>query len=163
MQTVEPIEEVETSEYERERGKPMPNLSHSRIEARLGAALLAQEGNRYMVGVELTLQFADGTILARGIAVLPARPVNWGLEPARCSEIPILVVEIDSPTQGYLEVMRKRDLYFAQGVESVWVVQPDMQSISIYRPSEPRPHIVQRGEAKDPATGMAVGLESLFA
>ncbi len=163
MQTVEPIEAVEVSEYEQERGKPMPNYSHSMIELRLGAAFLAQGKGRYNVGAELTLQFDDGTILTPDIAVMPVRPVNWGLEPARCNEVPILVVEVNSPSQGYFEVMQKRDRYFAQGVESVWVVQPASQSIDIYRPNQQRPQIVQQGEAKDPATGLTVSLEDLFA
>lgn len=163
MQTVEPTEAVETSDYEQERGKPMPNLSHGRIELRLGAALMSQENDQFMVVIELSLQFNDGSTLTPDIAVMPVRPINWGLEPVRCKETPLLAIEIDSPTQGYLEVMRKRDLYFSHGVESVWVVQPASQSIDIYLPGQQRPQIVQQGEAKDPATGLTVNLDDIFA
>ena len=73
------------------------------------------------------------------------------------------MVEILSPRQGYQEIMDKLDIYFAHGVQSAWVVQPASQSIDIYCPGEQRPQIIQQGEAKDPATGLSVQLEKVFA
>ena len=78
-------------------------------------------------------------------------------------DVPLLVVEILSPHQGYQEIMDKLDVYFAHGVQSAWVVQPASQSIDLYRPGEQRPQIIQQGEAKDPATGLTIRLEEIFA
>ena len=163
MQTVEQTGAVGASDYERERGKPRPNLSHGAIQLRLGAALLARASDHYLVVSELTLEFADGVSLTPDLAVLPARPISWGLEPSKCRDVPLFVVEIDSPTQGYLEVMRKREAYSAHGVGSLWVVQPASQSIDVYLPGQPRPQIIQHGEVKDSSTGLAARLDQIFA
>jgi len=37
------------SEYERERGKPMPSLNHGTVQMRLGSELLRRYGNEYSV------------------------------------------------------------------------------------------------------------------
>src|SRR5579875_3991810 len=105
MQTEEHTEEAEISDYEKERGKPMPNLTHGAIQMLLGAQLLAQATGRFMIISELTLEFPDGRTLTPDLAVLSKRPINWGREPARCREVPLLVVEIVSPSQGYQTVV----------------------------------------------------------
>ena len=167
MQTGEQVEGGETAVepcgYDEERGKTVANITHSVIQTKIAGRFDVQGEDRYWVGTELTVEFDDGLVLTPDIAVLPKRPLNYGLEPARCREVPLCVVEIFSPTQGYLEIMEKRELYFSHGVESVWVVQPASQSIDIYRPGEQRPQIIQQGEAKDPATGLSVHLERVFA
>lgn len=154
---------IESSDYNEDTGKPMANLSHSVAQANLAAEFHHGGKNKYLVGSELTVEFADGKVLTPDIAVLPKRPIDWRREPVRYQEVPLLVVEILSPRQGYLDIMVKLDIYFANGVQSVWVVQPASQSIDIYRPGEQRPQIIQQGEAKDPATGLTVRLEEVFA
>ena len=77
--------------------------------------------------------------------------------------MPKLVVEIPSPSQGFQEIENKLDLYFAHGVESVWIVQPGMQTVAIYLPNAPRPQVFTTGEVRDPVTGLAARLEEIFA
>ena len=164
MQIAAPIEsEATLSDYEKERGKPMPNLSHSIVQTKIAGRFDVQGEDRYLVASELTLEFADTTVLIPDISVLPKRAVDWRREPTQCRDVPLLVVEILSPRQGYQEIMDKLDVYFAHGVQSAWVVQPASQSIDIYRPGEQRPQIIQQGEAKDLVTGLSVHLEKVFA
>ena len=167
MQTVDQIEAqeevVELSDYEKERGKPMPNISHSLLEMRLGARFLAQAAGRYLIAPELSVEFADKLTLTPDISVLPQRQIDWVREPVHCQDLPILVVEILSPSQGYMSVVEKIDAYFVHGVQSVWQVNPALRLIAIYQPGVDKPEIIQRGEAKDPVTGLSVHLEDLFA
>ncbi len=166
MQTVEQIEgqkSVELSDYEKERGKPMPNISHSVLEMRLAIAFSMGASERYLVTPELTFEFADGLALTPDIAVLPKRSINWGREPARCREVPLLVVEIVSPSQGYQTIVDKVDAYFAHGVQSIWEVSPALEMIAIHQPGNDVPQLFQQGEVKDPVTGLTVRLEEIFA
>lgn len=166
MQTIESSEVqgevVEPGDYERERGKPMPNITHGAVQANITGCFYSQARGKYRIVTEMTLEFADGMVFTPDLSILSKRDLDWGGEPVRCKEVPILVVEIVSPTQGYLEIHQKRKAYFGYGVESVWVVEPDLQAIAIYRPGEARPQIVQQGEARDPATGLKARLEEVF-
>ena len=141
----------------------MPNYSHGAVQANIIGIFYAQAGAKYRISSELSLEFDEKTVVIPDISVLPRRAADWGGEPVRCKEVPILAVEILSPTQGDLELHLKRNAYFARGVESVWIVEPDLQAVAIYRPGEQRPQIIQQGEAKDPATGLVARLEEVFA
>lgn len=152
-----------TSDYERERGKPMPNYTHGVVQANITVSLAVQAGTNYRVANELTFEFDDGLVLTPDISVLARRPVRWRREPARCREVPVMVVEIVPPSQGYSVAVEKIDAYFAHGVQSVWEVNPALEVVALHRPGEQRPHIVQQGEAIDPATGLTVRLEEVFA
>ncbi len=162
MQTIEQIAADEISAYEKERGKPMPNLAHSILEPRIASALHAQTADRYLVAVELTLELADGSVLTPDVTVLAKRPIHWSREPAHCRDLPILVVEIVSPSQGYLSVVEKKEIYFRNGVQSLWEVNPALRVIAIHRPDREVPDIFQSGEAKDSVTGMSVSMEDIF-
>ena len=167
MQTIEPCEvrrgAAEPSDYEKERGKPMPNITHGAVQANITGCFYAQVKGRFRVVTEMTLEFEDGMIFTPDLSVLPKRDLDWGGEPVRCKEVPLLVVEIISPTQGYLEIHQKRQAYFAHGVGSVWIVEPDLQAVAVYRPGEARPQLVQQGEVKDLTTGLTAQLEDIFA
>ncbi len=166
MQTDEITEEqeaVELSDYEKERGKPMPNMIHGLVQMRLGAQFLAQATDRFLIASELTLEILPTSSLTPDLAVLPKRALNWGREPARCKDVPISVVEIVSPSQGYQIIVDKIDLYFGHGVQSVWEVNPALKYIAIHRPGEKEVRVIQHGEASDPATGLTVRLEEVFA
>ena len=160
MQTAE-APKIEVSDYEKERGKPMPSLNHSMVELRLAVAFAAFTD--FSVLPELTLELPEGQRLTPDISVYPRIPPDWRHDVIRMKVMPKLAVEIPSPTQGFQEIEDKLDLYFAHGVESVWVVQPGMQAIAIYLPNAPRPLVFTTGEAKDPVTGLTARLEEIFA
>lgn len=142
--------------------KPMPNITHAVIQMRIGARFSAQAGDRFLIASELTLEFTDGSTLVPDSSVLPMRKLKYALEPARCQDIPLFVVEIYSPTQGYLDLTEKCDQYFAHGIASVWLVQPAFGIIAVYRPGEDRARIFQQGEVRDPVTGLSVEIGDLF-
>lgn len=75
----------------------------------------------------------------------------------------MLIVEILSPSQGYQSVVEKIDAYFANGVQSVWEINPALRRVAVYEPGANHPLIFLQGEVKDPATNMTAQLEQIFA
>lgn len=156
------------------REKPMTvrNRWHSRAMARVshylvswldqqpaprGAVLCGEAGCRLRrdpdttvgidvvyVGPELAHQEPDDTTLIDGV--------------------PILVVEILSPSDTLEEIHEKVDKYLQAGVKLVWVIDPHDQTVTIYQPGMP-PHLVNvtqelSGEAHLP--GFRVPVARLF-
>lgn len=161
MHTTEEEEAVKPVDYEEERGKPMPSLNHAAVQSALIVAFAPSK--EFSILSELTLELPDGARLTPDISVYPRLAKDWRHDVVRMKTMPKLAVEIPSPSQGFQEIADKLDLYFAHGVESVWVVQPGMQSVAIYLPNVVRPIVVTEGEAKDPVTGLTARLEDLFA
>ncbi len=122
---------VGLSDYELERGKPMPDLTHGAIQANLIVQLAVNYGPRFRVASEVALATVpEGT--TPDIVVYPARELNFVNESARQADAPLLVVEIQSPSQSNDEMVDKTFGYFAFGVKSCWVVFPAMQGVAVY-------------------------------
>lgn len=65
---------------------------------------------------------------ARFAAYKQANP-NWQAEPLRL--IPDLVVEVMSPTDRFVTIHEKVQLYLKDGVKMVWVIEPERRTVSI--------------------------------
>ena len=151
------------TDYEKERGKPAPDVLHSIAQTRILLQLHAGCDDSYMVLPELDLEFADGTVRTPDICILPKRKINWGLEPLLCREVPLLAVEVLLLGQTNDDVLDRLDVYFTHSVQSAWVVNPSLQAITTYLPNGQRSQIIRQGEVKDPASGLSVWLEEVFA
>ncbi len=149
------------SDYELERNKPTPSFNHGVVQHRLGTAL--SSFSAFTLASELTLKFPDGEKLTPDLCAYPRRTIDWSRDIIGMTEMPRMVVEIVSPCQGFQDIMEKLDRFFAHGVESAWVIQPYSQSITIYLPGQSRPLNFFQGEVRDPATGMTVRVEDIFA
>ena len=154
-----PATETAVSDYERERGKPMPSKQHSRIQYRLVAAFLPYEPE-YVGFSELTLEL-DGWQVTPDLCVYAQGDVDLTHEEVRVSTPPRLAVEIASPTQGTQELVDKARRLIEHGVASCWLVQPALRTITIFgKDGGSKTH--SEGVAKDPATGIEVTLEGVF-
>lgn len=151
----------ELSDYEKERDKPMPSLNHAFVQARLIVAFAASP--EFSALPELTLGFPDRDPLIPDIAIYPRLTPDWLKDQTRVRAMPRSVVEIVSPYQGLQDILDKLEVYYAYGVESAWVIQSGFQLITIYLPGQPRPLNFPQGEARDPATGLTVRVEDIFA
>ncbi len=78
---------------------------------------------------------------------LPAGPPQGFLEVA-----PELVVEIISPGDRWQEVRQKLEEYFAIGVDWVWIVEPENQTVLVYHSSTD----VEKFEAEESLSGQGV-------
>jgi len=147
------------SDYERERGKPMPSLLHSAVQLRLGSLLMAKYEEQYSVFSELTLDFNPPLI--PDLCVYPKMALDWSVDQVRVTDLPLLVIKIQSPTQSVQELVEKVQRYLAEGIQSAWLVEPMFKLIAVYAPGA-EPQIYTQGEVTDPVTGISVTLEDIF-
>lgn len=154
METLEML-----SEYELERGKPMPSKNHAIVQTNLILAL-SRVAAELSVLSELTIDFETGP-LTPDICLYPQLEIDWIHDEIRMSEVPLLVVEILSPRQYLSDLTEKMELYFAGGVKSGWLVQPSLKSIAIFTPDMDST-VYTAGEMTDPALGITINLGEIF-
>ncbi|MFQ3597152.1 MAG: Uma2 family endonuclease [Chloroherpetonaceae bacterium] len=163
MENVEHVEAVETlaelsvSDYEKERGKPMPSLNHGILQSKLVALLLAEK--KFMVGSEITLDLSPRA--TPDIVIFNKRKIDWQHDEKRMTEMPITVIEILSGTQGLENFDEKLTRYFNAGIKSVWLVQPFIETIAIFLPNQ-KPKVFSSGELYDEATGIRLSVSEIF-
>ncbi len=154
METIE-----QRSTYEIERGKPMPSDNHSLVQLNL-SLLLAHFRSQFSIRPELNLEL-NGQRYVPDLCVLPKRTTDYHHDTIRITDVPLLTVEILSPTQSVDDLVEKAKTYFDAGVQSCWVVLPVVQSIYVLEAGKP-PRMYTEGTLADPATGIEVTLEDVF-
>ena len=50
----------------------------------------------------------------------------------RMTDMPVLAIEILSPKQGIYDIKQKFQAYFALGIPSCWLVQPEIEAVTVY-------------------------------
>lgn len=77
---------------------------------------------------------------------------------------PVLAVEILSPSDKHEEVVEKIEVYLESGVALVWVVDPDLRTITVHKPGqEPELFNVNQELSGDPQLpGFRLPLAELF-
>lgn len=129
--TIEPL-----SDYELDRGKPMPDTIHAAIQMNLGVELSIRYRQSYRILSELSLAtIPDGT--TPDVAIYPAFSLDYEHRSAKRTDAPFVCIEIQSPSQsnrdaGPEEMIDKTGIYFAFGVKSCWIVVPAMRGIFVY-------------------------------
>lgn len=148
------------SDYERERGKPLPSLNHSITQTRLILALSEYEPE-YTIFSELTLDL-DGFCITPDLSVYPKMEIDFTQDQVRMTEPPLLAVEIESPTQSTQDLVDKARQMIEAGTQSCWIVQPSLQTITVLT-GDLKPKTFTEGTVDDPATDITVTLEEIFA
>lgn len=69
-------------------------------------------------------------VKAERLAALTAADPDWDTGPVPL--VPDLIAEVVSPTDQYSEVTRKVERYFRDGVQIVWVVDPQVKLVIIH-------------------------------
>lgn len=147
------------TDYELERGKPMPSANHALIQtSMIGAFLRCAEG--YSIFTELSLEL-DGQPYVPDVSVYPRLKADPLHDQIKLTEPPLLVIEILSPTQPLDELIQKANAYLGAGVKSCWIVQPALEVIAVME-ADKKPKLYTGGEVTDPGTGMTVNVEEIF-
>ena len=151
----------EKTDYELERNKPTPSWNHSEIDFALTAALLPYR-KEYSIKPELSLELTTGKATP-DLCLYSKRQANAAKDIIRMTEAPLLTVEILSPKQAYDDIWEKiRDIYFPAGVLSCWLLIPTSRLLQIFTP-DGKILTVTSGNVRDPALGIEINLEELFA
>ncbi len=118
------------------------NRRHSKVMIAVGHILLkwvisrdlggevagGEAGVRLRNNPETTVGMDAAYFSAESIAQMPENQ-SWYEGP------PVLAVEILSPSDTHGEVVAKINLYLECGVPVVWILDPDFQTLTVYRPS----------------------------
>jgi Uma2 family endonuclease len=159
METLEAVK----SDYELERGKPMPSKLHGRLQARLIGLLYVSCGQTHTIYSELSIALPP--LFAKQV---PDVAVYEGLVPySLADEItvkvpPMLAVEIVSPTQALSEITDKVEGYLTAGVKSCWIVLPELRSVVLSTQAGHYQTFDNPATLRDSATGIELELASLF-
>ncbi len=125
------ITEKVLSEYEIQRGKPMPSKNHSIIQRNLIFQLMLKYGNVYEIFSEISLELSDWESTP-DLAIFPKMKINFLEDEIRLTETPLCVIEILSPTQALSALTSKANKYFKNGVKSCWLVLPSLRNIYVF-------------------------------
>ena len=124
------------SEYELERGKPMPSKNHAMVQGNLLLAIQPRYPQyRLLPELSLDLPIRDhvpdvAIYLQSQIAFTP------GADETKVSTVPLGMIEIMSPTQNFSEFHQKRREYFKAGTKSYWLILPDLLTVYVYHDPE---------------------------
>ena len=130
-----------------------PSYHHAYLCSKIIAAL--NQRAAYAIFSELTLQIQDKDYIP-DICVYPKRPINFAeSDIVKMTELPIMVVEVLSPSQGSQEALSKFQVYFDAGIKSCWLVIPISTSIIVYTAMD-RAQTFHTGEMSDPILDGAV-------
>ena len=119
----------------------MPSTNHSYVQTQITLALA--ENKKFTPFVELSLDASQIDLSQFGLKtkdeLVPDICLYEGIhqfEPRKDtpkrSDMPVLVVEVLSPTQGISDIINKFEACFALGVKSCWLVVPTTEVITIY-------------------------------
>jgi Uma2 family endonuclease len=147
------------SNYERERGKPMPSKAHGYTQTNITAILLPHR-DEYTIFSELTLEL-EGRELTPDLSVYPKTDVDLVHDEVRVTDPPLLAVEIASPTQNIQALIDKIDFLLDAGVQSCWLVQPPLRTVTLF-PGTMDSTTVSSGSFTDPVLDIEVSIDAIF-
>ena len=144
-----------------------PTNPHEGLQIELLFELKSIIGDRRDValrGNQSALHFGPDTVLQPDIFIYACDPANrspaWADVP-----IPLLVVEILSPSTAKRDRGIKRQYYQARGVEEYWIFDLKSRSVESWHPSDEHPEILTQKLAFRLSVGLAgqIDLAALFA
>jgi Uma2 family endonuclease len=81
----------------------------------------------------------------------------------KMTDMPLLAIEILSPSQGIPELKRKIHAFFELGVKSCWLVIPDVKTIYVYsQPTEYRVFAMDDTEVVDEVMDIHLSIAKVF-
>ncbi len=160
--TAEPIQvEQNLSSYQLERNKPMPTFNHGSIQANL-IMELASFRKKLRIVSELNLELSKWPSVP-DICLYPKRQIDLKNDiEGSMTEPPLCAIEILSPSQSLSTLTKKADNYFRNGVQSCWIVLPEMANIYVY--SSPDDYAIFRSTEtlRDELLDISFSLEEVF-
>jgi Uma2 family endonuclease len=108
---------------------PAPRYGHQRAVGRLHRVLCGIVDPDRVVMSPIDVFVDDLNVLQPDVAVLRDVPSRDAAEIG----IPLLVVEVLSPSTERRDRESKRRVYLRAGVEEVWLVDPDRETIDVWR------------------------------
>ena len=153
--------EVTKSDYELERGKPMPTWNHAILQKRILVRIESRYEGQFSVMPELNISIL-GERLVPDLAVFAGITGFLTSDKMLVTELPVLAIEILSPSQSVTELATKAEHYLQAGVKSCWIVVPEFNTITISSAEGVYQTFDRHETLLDPATGIELELAPLF-
>jgi Uma2 family endonuclease len=124
---------------------PAPRPNHERVVSRLSFHIMIAVGGRTDLDVftRSDIHLRADTLVEPDLVILrtdPAAPFEqWAEAP-----VPLLAVEVLSPSTAARDRGVKRRLYLEAGVEEYWIVDVDARMVERWRSGDVRPEIVDK-------------------
>ena len=157
METLAP----EISDYELERGKPMPSFNHSIVQLNIGFELKTRYRKQFRFASEINIDVA-GRVMVPDLGIFAATVADMANDSIIAPLLPLTTVEILSPTQAFSELTNKVNAYFQAGVKSCWIVLPEARGIFVYNSPGKYTFFHDEETLIDSATGIELPLAPLF-
>lgn len=121
--------------------KMSPKRSHSRVTLKLSRLLDDWSENKGEVGIEWAVRLKrdgkDWCPLPDLLYVSFEKLGNIILEDDACPIPPDLVIEVISQGQSFGDLSEKAEAYLKAGVDRVWLIDTQVQKITIFYPDSP--------------------------
>lgn len=128
---VETIASDALSDYEIERGKPMPDKNHAIIQGRLMSRLDRYYGEKFTIVTEISLDLPTRERVP-DLAIYPPLTFEPDNNEVRMTQRPLCAIEILSEMQSLNDLSKKCGEYFSAGIQSYWLVIPALTSIYVF-------------------------------
>lgn len=122
---------------------PLPGLPHQYVAGKLYDALLHyldREPIGWLFFSPSDIALAPDTIVQPDVMVFPRRndqlPRDWA-----SAGLPMLVVEVISPSSSSRDRILKRLRYQRAGIAEYWIADPEAQLVERWTPADDRPEI----------------------
>ena len=109
------------------------------------------------------IDFDPDTVRAPDVAFVSAERLDEPDKIGYQTFAPDLAVEVVSPNDTFREVEEKARMWLDHGAQEVWVVEPSLSVVFVYRPDQPRQNLGPEDELRtEVVPGFAVPLSRLF-
>ncbi len=157
------VTEEEISDYERERGKPLPGVLHSFVQMNLIQQLARSNGESYEFLPELNIELngykavPDITIFDKNESFLRSRvDIEW------VTAVPLVTIEISAPRQPVHSLIVRAEEYLKRGVQEAWVIIAEIQTLTVCKPHHKR-RTYTSGSVRHEGSRATISIEELFA
>ncbi len=139
--------------------QPTRTPYHQRLVLRFATRLVAAVGDRRVLVSPVDVWIDDRNVLQPDVLVLDEACDREMLE----VPVPLLVIEVLSPSTARRDRDVKTDIYLRAGVREVWLVDPDSRSIEVRTDAGRRVVPPTGGIATPLVPGLEIVVEELFA
>lgn len=133
----------ETDGYELVRGElvpmPPPGDRHGIVCVNTGYLLKSYTrsiGRGKVMGNDAGVITRQDPDTVRGVDIALFLKEDWQPPVGYTTEAPDVAVEVKSPSQSWTEILEKVREYLAMGVRMVWVLDPEWQRLTVFRPDQ---------------------------
>lgn len=148
------------SNYEIERGKPMPSKNHAFVQGNIYFQLRSKY-SKFQILPEVSLELKTSGKVP-DLAIFENIEFTYSQDEIRVSQIPLAVVEILSPKQNLTDLLVKAHAYFEHGVQSYWLVLPALRSIYVFSTALESDVYTHKDILNDKKLGVELNLKEIF-